>query len=261
MGLKKIFGNGFGFLFFDLRFFAVVLLFYLFMRLAYMSLLPTSAQVTDIDLGVFALKGLINAFFGAFMLAFIIKGARAYIKGRKKTGFTSETLKRNFMPLLTFELLIFVLSFIGSVIAIQSMEHAQADEGMADAFLLMTAGFFFNLLLLFLLMLAPAAIVLEKETFIGGVKRALDILRKKPLDYVIFSIVLYVFFGFLFTLPLQIEMLFLMLNQTEISIPGMDYLLMVFNAAWFVFYTACLTGFYMERSNRSNQRPQPVAQA
>ncbi|MBN2251884.1 MAG: hypothetical protein JW724_07410 [Candidatus Altiarchaeota archaeon] len=43
-------------------------------------------------------------------------------------------------------------------------------------------------------------------------------------------------------------MIHLILTNSKITIPGMDYLLMVFNAAWFVFYTACLTGFYIERS-------------
>lgn len=243
MNLKGIFTKSFRFLVFDWRFFAIVLVFYVFLYFIGVYVLVGNQDLESLFMNVIP-KRILHLLFWVSITPLIIHATREYFEKQQKITFKWGILKRYFVPLFTYQLLFFVLYLFISALIIFKLTSTPV---------ITTVGLF-DVILGFILFLVPVIIVLENKTFIGGAKKSIEIIRNKFKECVIFYLILLVVIGLLFDIPTQARLYYRIINGQEIAIPGLEYLQLILNAVWFIFYLVAVTVFYLNISEKREKQ-------
>jgi len=268
INIKNILINSFKFLILEWKLFVIVLAFYIFNHFIFDQYSYTSNDITPtqqyFEFILMQLPRIIfELLFWVCIIPIIILAVEEYLTKKHRRSFNwKKVIIRYFKPLFTYEFLFSVLGFIALCFSSFSMfKIASIPE--PDSRII--AGFIgiFEIILGFILFLAPVIIVLENKTFKDGTKKSVDIIRNKFKECVIFNMILF------FVNPFNILLLAIVINQNAaipgfnylqlIQIPGFEFFQLILSSGWFIFYNAAIVGFYLsiegrEISNTKNNK-------
>ncbi|MCZ7401936.1 MAG: hypothetical protein O8C61_06920 [Candidatus Methanoperedens sp.] len=261
INIKNTLIDSFKFLIFEWKLFIIVLAFYIFKHFIFDQYSYSGNDLTPArQYFEFILMQLprffIDLLFWVSLIPIIILDVEEYLAKKQRRSFNwKKMIIRYFIPLFTYEFLFSVLGFLALCLSSFSMFHL-ASIPEADSRII--AGFIgiFEMILGFILFLAPAIIVLENKTFIDGTKKSVDIIRNKFIMCLTLILILYLLN------PSNIFFMFLIINQYA-AIPGFNYLQLIQNPGFilfqlilssgsFIFYNAAIVGFYLSISEREN---------
>ena len=261
INIKNTLINSFKFLIFEWKLFAIILAFYVFKHFTLDQYSYTSNDLTpDQQYFEFILMQLLliifDLLFWVSIIPFIILAVEEYLTKKQRVSFKwKKTIIRYFVPLFTYEFLFSVFGFLALCFSSFSMFH---KESIIETDFRIIAGFIgiFEMILGFILFLAPVIIVLENKTFIEGIKKSFDIIRNKFIMCLTLILILYLLN------PSNIFFMFLIINQYAAS-PGFDYIQFIQNPGFssfqlilssglFIFYNAAIVGFYLSIEEREN---------
>lgn len=201
---------------------------------------------------------IVEILFWVSIIPLIILAGEEYMTKKQRVSFEwKKMIIRYFGPLFTYEILFSMLGFVALCFSAISMFKKalipEPDFGLIGGFI----GIF-EMILGFILFLAPIIIVLENKTFREGTKKSIDIIRNKLKEFVIFNVILF------FINPFNILLLAMIINQYA-AIPGLNYLQLtqipgfklfrlILSSGWFIFYYAAIVGFYLNISGEEDKK-------
>lgn len=284
--------NSFKFLLFEWKLFAIVLAFQIFKHFIFDQNSYTNNDLTltqqYFEFVLMQLPSIIfNLFFWIGIIPLIILAVKEYQTKKEKLSFGEhsicishiykinigifhlwkEKMIRYFMPLFKFKAIFFVLGFFSLCISTFSMlNYSRFQFTSIPESVIRIIGIFIGaleMILGFILFLAPAIIVLENKTFKDGIRKSVHIVRNKLKECIIFNMILFLLN------PFNILLLAIILNQ-NIAIPGFNYLQLtqipgfelfqiILASGWFIFYNAAIIRFYLNISGeKKNQRQEVI---
>lgn len=259
--IKNIFIDSFKFLIYEWKLFAIVLAFYIFKHFIFDQYSYSGNDLTPaqqyFEFMLMQLPRIIfDLLFWVSIISVIILAVEEYLTKKQRLSFKwKKMIIRYFVPLFTFEFLFSVLGFLALCFSSFSMFHLVSIPEPDSRII---AGFIgiFEMILGFILFLAPVIIVLENKTFKDGIKKSVDIIRNKFKECAIFNRILF------FVNPFNILLLAIVINQNAaipgfnylqlIQIPGFEFFQLILSSGWFIFYNAAIIGFYLSISGREN---------
>ncbi|KCZ72566.1 hypothetical protein ANME2D_00995 [Candidatus Methanoperedens nitroreducens] len=247
INLKNIIKNSFKFLVFEWKLFALVLAFYLFRHLTFGQNHYTSNDRTQLTYEILAngiSQNIIYLFFWVSIIPLIIFAVNEFLTKRQRISFKRDMIIGYFVPLFIYQLIFSILDFLISfVLTFFMFNSTLMPELVIKIFLTFLS--LFNIILQFILFLTPVIIVLENKTFFDGTKKSVEIIRNKLKECVTFYLILVIVISFLFSIPNNINFLYILITGTDIVIPGYNYLQLILTSGWFIFYIAAIVGFYL----------------
>ena len=274
--IKNILINSFKFLIFEWRLFAVVLAFYIFKSF----ILDQNSSINN-DLTLtqqyfeFILMQLPRIIFDLLfwigIMPIIILSGKEYLTRQEKLRFEEHSIcisyiykinigifqfwkgmmGRYFVPLFQYKSIFSVLGFLMICFSTLSMYNIAL---MPEPDLKIIAGFIgiFEMILGFILFLAPVIIVLENKTFVDGAKKSAHIVRKKLKECIIFNIILVLInpFNILFlAIIISHYAAIPWFNYLQLTqVPGFEFFQLILSSGWFIFCNAAIIGFYLSIS-------------
>ena len=247
INLKNIIKNSFKFLVFEWKLFAIVLAFYLFKHLTFYQYNYTSNDTTRLIYEILANEISRNIFYLLFWVSItplIILAVKEFLTKQQRISFKRDMILKYFVPLFTYQLIFSVLGFLMFFVFMLFMFNLTLmPELVIKIFLTFLS--LFDFILGFILFLTPVIIVLENKTFIDGTKKSIEIIRNKFKECITFYLILVIVIGFLFSIPNNINLLYIVITGNYIAIPGYNYLQLILSSGWFIFYIAAIVGFYL----------------
>jgi hypothetical protein len=193
--------------------------------------------------------------FWVCIIPYIILAVEEYLTKRQRVSFKwKKMIIRYFVPLFTYEFLFSGFGFLALCFSSFSMFNIAS---ILEPDFRIIAGFIgiFEMILGFILLLAPVIIVLENKTFKDGTKKSVDIIRNKFI--VSFAFILILDFlnpsnTFMFILIGQYAAIPGFNDFQLIQNPGFRFLQLIMASGWFIIYNAAIVGFYLSISEKEN---------
>ena len=269
--IKEIVINSFRFLIFEWKLFAIVLFFYIFRNVLFDQNISMNndPSLTRQYFG-FVLMQLPRIVFDLLLwiciIPLIISSVNEYFTRRQKLSFEEHSIcisyiykinigifkfwkgmiGRYFVPLLQYKSIFSVLAFLIICFSTLSMFNITLIAGPVIKII---TGFIsiLEMILGFILFLAPVIIVLENKTFADGAKKSVHIVGNKLKECIIFNIILIVInpFNIIF-MGIIINAAIPWFNYPQLTqIPGFEFFQLILASGWFIFYNAAITGLYL----------------
>ena len=245
INLKNIIKNSFKFLVFEWKLFALVLAFYI--TLKYFTIGssndfdPTQLLYKVVMIEIF--RNIFYLLFWCSIIPLIILAVKDFLTKQQRINFKRDIIIRYFVPLFIYQLIFSVLASLTFVLTFTMFNLTLMPELVIKIFLTFLS--LFDFILGFILFLTPVIIVLENKTFIDGIKKSVEIIRNKFKECVTFYLILVIAINFLFFIPNNINFLYIVITGNFIIISRYNYIQLILNSGWFIFYIAAIVGFYL----------------
>ena len=245
--VKNIIKNSFKFLIFEWKLFAIVLAFYLFRHFISSQNNYTSNDTTRQIYEMLAngiSHNILYLLFWVSITPLIILAVKEFLTKQERISFKKDMIRRYFVPLFTYQLIFTMLALLMSFVSTLAMFNSTLIPEFAIWPSLAVVSLFGSILR-FILFLTPVIIVLENKTFIDGAKRSVEIIRNKFKECITFYLILVIVIGFLFSIPNNITVLYILITGNYIEFLQYTSLRLILSSGWFIFYIAAIVGFYL----------------
>ncbi len=245
--VKNILTNSFKFFVFEWKLFAIVLAFYLFKH--FISSLnnytsnDTTRQIYEMLANGIS-HNILYLFFWVSITPLIILSVKEFLTKKQRISFKRYMILRYFVPLFTYQLIFTVFALLMFFVSTFAMFNSTLIPEFAITPSFAVVYLFYSILR-FILFLTPVIIVIENKTFIDGAKRSVEIIRNKLKECITFYLILVIVINFLFFLPCDIPVLYMVITGNYIEFSEYTSLRLILSSGWFIFYIASIVGFYL----------------